>query len=220
MRAGTTHDGIPMTAPAMFRGSVPGTQTRDGCSVALYEQLPYIDELEDSGLVLKPESLVLEPGCGTGRLTHKLPASGTEVTTVDHSDAMLQSVPDAAVKATADIESSGPRKAFADLPVGGSFLLQRQDPEWLCDAEVGNSRTMGEVTIDVEAVSRAMSRITMTLRDELERDVWRRSFTVVLLSGPEIESLLPAAGFESFRGRGRKRCWLHATAAAAAGAVR
>lgn len=235
-----------MNERAVFSGSGPGARTRDGCSVALYEQSPYLDELQDCGLTLGPASSVLELGCGAGRLTRPMLESGALVTAVDNSEAMLRAVPVAAQTVLSDIESlhlgrtfetvllaSGlinhpeldARRAFVDcarrhLSIGGSFLLQRQDPDWLRNAEAGDSGRTGAVMIHVEAVSRAFPLISMTLRYQLGDDVWRQSFSVVSLSDMELESLLSAAGFDGFEWRGHKRRWLRAIATDLAGSSR
>ncbi len=181
---------------AHFSGSGPGARTRDGCSVALYERSPDLDDLIDAGLDLSPGLRVLELGCGTGRLTQPMLAAGAEVTAVDNSADMLRAVPTRATTVLADIESlaldrtfdivllaSGlinhrdahVRHAFVacarrHLDVGGRFVIQRQDPLWLRDATVGQSGTQGAIGMHVEAVARAGPEVTMTLRFVLNDD--------------------------------------------------
>lgn len=187
---------IERMSRAHFSGSGPGARTRDGCSVALYERSPYLDELIDARLDLAPGTHVLELGCGTGRLTQPMLAAGAEVTAVDNSAEMLRAVPTRATTVLSDVETlaldsafdivllaSGlinhpdahVRKAFVacarrHLDVGGRFVMQRQDPLWLRDAKVGQSATQGAITIHVEAVARAGPEVTMTLRYALNDD--------------------------------------------------
>lgn len=238
---------------ARFSGSGPGARTRDGCSVALYERSPDLDDLIDSGLHLAPGLRVLELGCGTGRLTRPMLAAGAEVTAVDNSSEMLRAVPTRATTVLCDVETlaldrtfdvvllaSGlinhpdapVRAAFVacarrHLDVGGRFVIQRQDPRWMRDATVGQSGTLGAITIHVDAVARAGSEVAMTLRYVLNDDanvgpghdanpanqeVWRHSFTIVSLSETDVEALLSEAGFGSFAWHGAKRRWVHAIA--------
>ena len=87
------------------RGEGPGVITRDGCAVDLYRRMPYRGELELLAPYLPVGCSVLELGCGTGRLTHRLLDKGHDVTAVDNSEDMLRHVSDAAHKVCCDIEA-------------------------------------------------------------------------------------------------------------------
>jgi SAM-dependent methyltransferase len=217
-----------------FSGSGPGPQTRDGCSIELYRQLPYLDELEGCRAWFEPGMHVLELGCGAGRLTRRLLEWDLQVTAVDNSAEMLSLVPTSATKILSDIEALGldaifdvvvlasglinhpdraAREAFVriarrHLRVGGRFLLQRQNPEWLRTVSPGPAGMFGAAAIVVEAVDRDVTPMTMTLRYEIGADIWRQSFSVVPLSDAEVEMLLASSGFDDFTWLGSTRRWL------------
>lgn len=95
----------PATLPVHFSGTGPGPQSADGCSVELYRRSAYAGEIELLKPWLPPGTTVLELGCGTGRLTHRLVEFGCRVTGVDNSADMLRHVGDAVQRVQADIET-------------------------------------------------------------------------------------------------------------------
>jgi SAM-dependent methyltransferase len=219
---------------SLFTGSGPGPRTLDGCSVELYRQLPYLDELEECRPWFEPGMRVLELGCGAGRLTRRLLEWDVRVTAVDNSPEMLSLVPNDATKLLSGIESldldtvfdvvllasglinhpeQAARGAFVrvarcHLGIGGRFLLQRQNPEWLRTALPGPAGLFGTTAIHVEAVDRGVTPMTMTLRYEIGADIWRQSISVVPLNDEEIETLLAHEGFCAPEWLGPTRRWL------------
>lgn len=226
----------------LFSGAGPGSQTRDGSSVLMYRDLPYRGELEELRTFLAPGVSVLDLGCGTGRLTRRLLELGCEVTAVDQSAEMLDEVPDRASRVHSDIEtlalgrkfdvvllasglinhpSGRVREALLDaagrhLPLGGRFLCQSQNPQWLRTAQVGPVGTSdGGLATRVETVTRANDTVEMKLRYDLRGSTWYQSFTVVALDESQIEEALATAGFSEFSWVGAQRRWVCAVASQA-----
>ncbi len=223
-----------------FSGAGPGVQTRDGCSVELYRELPYLGELDEILDELPPGATVLELGCGTGRLTRPLLARGLRVTAVDNSPEMLASVPQEATRVLGDIEQlrlagrfdvallasclvnhpdRAVRAAFlaaARRHVGprGRLFVQRHDPQWLRGAAAGDVHGQGESTITVEAVARSGDLVSMTIRYDRPNGTWRHSFEVEILEEAAVEAAIRDAGFGAVTWHGRGRRWLSAEARA------
>jgi SAM-dependent methyltransferase len=222
----------------MFSGSGPGIQTADGCSVEFYRQLPYMNELEDVVPQLPAGGTVLELGCGTGRLCNRLVDLGFRVTGVDESAEMLAALPPAVISAHSSIgalelaevfdavllpshrinhPSTTSREAFVrcarrHLNVGGRFLLQRHDPEWLRIVKPGPVGRTEQIALHVEAVYREKATVSMTIRYDLLGQAWQQSFSTVPLSEAQIEALLGRFGFAQVQWHGSARLWASAVA--------
>ncbi len=219
---------------ALSSGSGPGTQTADGCSVELYRRLPYHGELSVIEEWLVPEAKVLELGCGTGRHTRRMLELGTSVTAVDNSPEMLQAVPPEAIKVLSNIESLDLSERFSvaviasclinhphadtraallraarrHLVRGGVVLVERHDPKWLSNAEIGPGGTVDEVALFVESARHEGELAEVTLRYSAGEDVWRQTFKAVVLHKPEVEALLAAEGFGSHKWFGPNERWV------------
>lgn len=213
------HDG------GAFSGTGPGVQARDGCSVELYRRARYAGEIEHLRPLLPAGTRVLELGCGTGLLTHRLLDFGCEVTGVDNSPEMLAHVSSQVRRVCADIESleladrydlvllpSGlinhadgeVRRAFLaaarrHLSSHGQLILKCQDANWLRMAEAGWRATSGPLSMELLRVERRKTNgqleVRMTLQYTIESDMWTHSFSVVPLEERAIQSLLAAEGF-------------------------
>lgn len=220
----------------MFKGSGPGVQTPDGCSVALYRRLPYLGELEAVREHLTEGAEVLELGCGAGRLTGKLLEWGLRATSVDNSREMLAELPSGAVPVLADIEnlrlrerfdvailasclvnhpSDVTRRGFAEtaavhLKAGGLLLAERHDPHWLQTAGVGFASDLGSMELRVESIRRTGNLIAMTLRYSDGTDSWLHSFVTASLTEEEVEHMLADYGFGQFTWAAPKRRWVAA----------
>ena len=224
-----------------FSGSGPGVQTPDGCSVSLYRQMPYMDELRDIECALQMHSTALELGCGTGRLCARLLELGLKVTGVDESDEMLAHLPEGVEGVRSSIEqlNLGTRWSAVLLPshlinhpdVGlrgkfvaaarrhvasaGIFFVKRHNPSWLATVQNGRIGESNGVTYHAEQVERAGNRVTMTLRYDAFGQSWTQSFSTVSLSETEVEEVLHQHGFGRFEWLGRERLWASASASAA-----
>ncbi len=181
---------------ALFSGSGPGARARDGCSVELYRRSRYAGEIEPLRDRLPPGTTVLELGCGTGRLTHRLLELGCEVTGVDNSAEMLAHVSDRVRRVHADIEQLALPERFdvVLLPSGlinhgdgavrrafiaaaarhvapdGELILHAQDAHWLRTASAGDVMQGQDLCIHVAEVARSRDPreplVRMTLRYE------------------------------------------------------
>lgn len=181
---------------ALFSGSGPGARARDGCSVELYRRSRYAGEIEPLRDRLPPGTTVLELGCGTGRLTHRLLELGCEVTGVDNSAEMLAHVSDRVRRVQADIEQLALPERFdvVLLPSGlinhgdgavrrafiaaasrhvapdGELILHAQDAHWLRTASAGDVMRGQDLSIHVAEVARSGDEleplVQMTLRYE------------------------------------------------------
>lgn len=222
----------------LFSGEGPGIQTPDGCSVDLYRQMPYMGELEDIIELLVPGTSVLELGCGTGRLCARLAEVGCAVTGVDESAEMLALLPAGVESVRSKVEDldlrrtydavllashlinhpdTAVREAFVHcarrhLQAGGLFLLKRHSVDWLQSARLGPAGHARGVAVSVEAISRDVAFVHMTLRYELLNQIWRQSFVAVALSEAQIEQLLAEAGFGAVRWQGQQSLWASAIA--------
>ena len=109
-----------------FKGTGPGHQTRDGCSVDFYLLLPAGNDPELIASQLAPGASILELGCGVGRVTHPLVQQGFQVTAVDNSPEMLASV-EGAKTICADLEFLELHQTF-DCVLLMSHMLNIPDP--------------------------------------------------------------------------------------------
>ena len=81
-----------MATTIRFRGSGPGPQTLDGCSVEFWKLLPAGAEPSLIASAVPPRGCILELGAGVGRITHPLLELGYRVTAVDNSSEMLAEI--------------------------------------------------------------------------------------------------------------------------------
>lgn len=227
--------------PQAFAGSGPGGQTRDGCSVDFYRQLPYVGELEDIAPLLPPSSSVLELGCGTGRLCGRLIELGHRVAGVDESADMLRHLPPNVEAIQASIEDlclerqwsvvllpshlinypdSATREAFLlcarrHLVSGGLFFAKRHNVSWLQSVQPGFIGSFAGVEQHIDHVSRFNGVVSLTLRYEAFGSTWRQSFSAVALTEEQVASLLHRAGFRTVKWHGPQKLWVEARASEA-----
>lgn len=223
-----------------FRGTGPGAQTKDGCSVEVYRRASYAGEIEHLRPRLKPGTTVLELGCGTGLLTHRLLEFGCNVTGVDNSSDMLAHVSDGVRRIHSDIERLALAERFEIvlLPSGlinhadaavrrrfvaaaarhvlpdGQLILNCQDPSWLRTAAVGPVGGSEDVSIELVNVDRRVDeqgmQVRMTLRYTMGEQAWTHSFTVVPLDELSVAELLQEEGFGPLTALDEPRRWFAA----------
>jgi SAM-dependent methyltransferase len=226
--------------PLHFSGTGPGPQAADGCSVELYRRSAYAGEIELLRPLMPAGTTVLELGCGTGRLTHRLVEWGCDVTGVDNSADMLQHLQASVHPVHADIETlhldqrfdvvllpsgminhadAAVRRAFVaaaarHVSPGGRFILKRQSPGWMLSSQVGDVLGSPDAPIDVLAVARSPdaegTQVRMTLRYRIGPETWTHAFSVITLDLGAITDLLIAAGFAPPEALDADHLWLSA----------
>src|SRR6266496_2726850 len=115
-----------MATTIRFRGSGPGPQTLDGCSVELWKSLRAGVEPSLIASAVPSGGSILELGAGVGRITHPLLELGYRVTAVDNSSEMLAEIREG-TKVLSDIEDLRICTSF-DAVVLGSFLIHAPAP--------------------------------------------------------------------------------------------
>lgn len=216
-----------------FSGAGPGIQTPDGCSVSLYQALPYMGELEEVINLFEPGMAVLELGCGTGRLCSRLLEVGCVVTGVDESAEMLALLPQQVNAVQSKLEELDLKKrydivllashlinhpdaevrdAFAQcasrhLKNGGRFIVKRHSAAWLESAEVGFMSEVEGNAMHIEEIKREAGVVHMRLRYELGAQTWRHSFSTLPLSETDVETILSRHDFRTVRWLGKQRLW-------------
>ncbi|UXH77223.1 class I SAM-dependent methyltransferase [Roseateles amylovorans] len=221
----------------VFEGSGPGAQTKDGCSVEVYRRSRYAGELEEIRPHLPSGAAVLELGCGTGLLTHRLLEFGCQVTGVDNSAEMLAHVSDRVRRIHADIEGLTLPERFdvvllpsglinhADPTVRGAFLAAARrhvapdghlivnchDAAWLRTAEVGTVGQTASLKLALTEVSRTTvdgeDRVHMVLRYTMDSESWTHAFWATPLDESAVKALLLANGFQRMEALDERRRW-------------
>ena len=210
-----------MTTVERYRGIGRGPRTRDGCSVDLYLRLPYLGEVELLQPLLPTMASVIELGCGVGRITRELLAHGYRVTAVDNSAEMLAHVPEQASKICADIEDLSVRETFDAvilasclinvpdvarrtaqlakcrdlLKSDGRFILERYDPTWLSNVQVGVIGKIGNVQMHIIEAHHSGASVDLCLRYSENGEEWLHYFTAAILDDDNIRHCLSRAGF-------------------------
>ena len=212
-----------MTISQWYRGVGRGPKTRDGCSVDLYLKLPYQGEVELFQPCITAGSSVIELGCGVGRITRELLARGYRVTAVDNSPDMLVHVPSQASKICADIEALVLEATFdavilasclvnvSDdairaaqlakcrdlLKPGGRLILERYDPNWLANVQIGPLGNVGDIEMHLDDIHRNGANVDICLRYGGRGEEWLHYFRAAILDDDDICSCLLSAGFAS-----------------------
>jgi 2-polyprenyl-3-methyl-5-hydroxy-6-metoxy-1,4-benzoquinol methylase len=216
-----------------FRGSGPGPQALDGCSVELYKLLSAGSEPALIGAAVSTGASILELGAGVGRITHPLVALGYNVTAVDNSAAMLAEIRGAST-VLCDIEALALKTAF-DAVVLGSFLIHAPAPgtraallqtcrrhthpsgvvlvqhysgEWPANAAPGYLGEKDDIKIFVDEVQHEGRLVHTTLRYVAASGTWTHSFATELLSLARIQAALAAADLTFERHLDPERQWL------------
>jgi SAM-dependent methyltransferase len=166
-------------------------------------------------------SSVIELGCGVGRITRELLARGYRVTAVDNSPEMLLHVPSQATKICADIEALVLETTFDAvilasclvnvtdsvlraarlakcrdlLKPGGQLILERYDPGWLADVQIGPLGNFGDIEMHLDDIHRNGADVDICLRYRRREEEWLHYFSAAVLDDDEICSCLLSAGF-------------------------
>lgn len=164
----------------------------------------------------------MEMGCGVGRVTRELLAHGYRVTAVDNSPEMLACVPPEASRICANIEDLAIGESFDAvvlasclvntpdvalrlaqltkcrefLKPAGRLLLERFDPAWLANVQVGPLNSIGTVEMCVDDVQGSGAERELCLRYREGDDEWLQYFTAAILDDEAIRQCLSSAGFQ------------------------
>ena len=222
-----------MRTTIRFRGSGPGPQSLDGCSVEYWKLLPAGVEPSLIASAVPSRGSILELGAGVGRITHRLLESGYRVTAVDNSPEMLAEIR-GATTVLSDIEDLALSTSF-DAVVLGSFLIHAPAPGAratllkVCRRHVGPSGVvlvqhyrdgwpasavpsfLGEkdgIKAFVDDIAHDGRFVRMTLRHESASGTWLQSFTAETLSQLELRDALARAGLSFERHIDQDSSWL------------
>jgi SAM-dependent methyltransferase len=189
--------------------------TADGCSVEVYTLLPPAGEAEIVHAAIRAGAAVLDLGCGTGRIAHRLMALGHPVTAVDASPEMLAHVrADAVCSRIEDVHlgrrfdavllashlvnapDSGPVLAAVarHLSPAGRAIIEWHPPAWFDTVADGAGGSLGEVEISLSGVTREADLLTATVRYQAGARSWHQHFTARRLEQAQLETLLAQAG--------------------------
>ena len=184
---GFGHAQFDMPDPACPKPETAGPVAPDGSPVEAFALLPPGPGPELIASRLKPESSVLELGCGAGRLLRVLAEKGHKCSGVDQSAEMLARVPATIETIEADIETvdlewtydavilasflvNTPdverRRAYLDAAMAhshGHVFVQRLDPELIPDAVDASSEEDG-VLYEMVDVHHAGTLFQATMR--------------------------------------------------------
>jgi SAM-dependent methyltransferase len=221
-----------MATTIRFRGSGPGAQTLDGCSVEFWKLLRTGTEPSLIASVTPAGGSILELGAGAGRITHPLVERGYRVTAVDNSRDMLAEIEGAAT-VLSDIEDLALESLFDVVVLGsglihapgigtraallqscrrhvaptGVVLVQHHGEGWPATAVRGFQWDDGEVKTFVDDVAVDGQFVRLTLRYETDCGTWTQTFTAEPLSRSEIADAFSRAGLEFVRHLDEERRW-------------
>ena len=223
------------TSSIRFEGTGPGARAADGSSVDLYLLLKPQGEPAVVRKRLAPGDSILELGCGVGRITGPLVQMGYAVVAVDNSEDMLAFVKGAkTVKAnieTLDLgrefdgvllmshlinfpDVSARRALLATcrrhVAPHGIVIIQRYDPKWLEDVQVGSLGTLDGIEAFVDSVLHNESTVEMTLRWRTTKATWTQRFVAQSLDDREMKRCLDDAELELENWLDDRRTWLSA----------
>ncbi|MEM8862203.1 MAG: class I SAM-dependent methyltransferase [Chloroflexota bacterium] len=204
-----------------FKGTGPGKQTQDGCSVEFYRLLKPQGEPELIASAVPEHGTILELGCGVGRVTHPLVDLGFTLTAVDNSAEMLAYVKGAETICT-DIENLDLSKKFdavllmshminiPDMTVrsallktcyrhlkwSGSMILQCHPADLIQKIKVGHVGMADGIETYVDKLEVEGNLAELTLRWQHHLGTWTQSFETEILNLSQIEQSLEIAGLK------------------------
>jgi SAM-dependent methyltransferase len=208
----------------MTAGTGPGPITADGCAVEVYRKLPPMGEAEMVSAAIDHGAEVLDLGCGTGRIAHRLIELGHPVVGVDQSAEMLAHVRGAetvhAPIAGLDLKRTfaavlmashllntpddADRRALLDtaarhIAPGGRLIAQRHPPGWFDEAADGQGGHAGDMRVELTDVHREGDLLSATVRYWSGDDLWTHPFTARRIDDEALHRELRDAGL-SFDG--------------------
>ena len=220
----------------MTRATGPGALTDDGCAVDLYRRLPPLGEAEIVHEVVGAQASILDLGCGTGRIAHRLLELGHEVVGVDQSADMLAHVRGArtvqAPIAGLDLDrrfdavllashllntpDDTERRALLDtaarhLAPGGLLVAEWHPPEWFEKASATGPGRLGDVLVELRDTQLAGDLLTGTVRYWAGNDLWTQTFTARRIDDEALRRELGDAGLSFERWCDENRNWFVAT---------
>lgn len=211
------------------------TTAPDGSPVEVYTLLPPLGEAEIVHGVLPAGAGVLELGCGTGRIAHRLVALGHPVVGVDESPDMLAHL-DGVEAVLARIgglrlgrrfggvllaahlvntPDGGERHALLaaaarHLEPDGRLVVQWHPPSWFETAANGQGGAVGAVRTSLRDVRRDGDLLGATVDYRVGDRSWSHPFTARRLSEADLRSALDAAGLVLDRWLTADRAWFSA----------
>ncbi len=195
------------------------TTAPDGSPVDVYALLPPLGEAEVVHGVLPAGAEVLDLGCGTGRIAHRLVALGHPVVAVDESPAMLAHLTGveavrsriedlrldrrfAGVLLAANLlntPSDADRHALLaaaarHLAADGRLVVQWHPPAWFDTAADGRGGAVGSVEVSLRDVSRDGDLLGATVDYRVGDRSWSHPFTARRLTEADLDAALATAG--------------------------
>ena len=214
----------------MSRGS--GRYAPDGSPVELYARLAAGDEPRIIHGAVAAGAMLLELGCGAGRITHALLELGHAVVAVDNSPEMLEHVRGAET-VLSDIETLDMGRTFAGVVLAsnllncvdaatrgamlascarhvaedGVVLIQRLAPDRALTIEEG-AWTRGQARFHLTSLVRRGKIFAATMMYELDGKRWLHSFEAEILSDTDLDQALEAAGLRRLAFVDDARAWV------------
>jgi SAM-dependent methyltransferase len=192
----------------------------DGSPVGLYRAFPPGHEPAIIHEAIPSEAVVLELGCGAGRITHPLIALGHPVVAVDQSADMLAHVRGARTF-LADIEDlelserfsavvlssylvntavPGQREAFLQacrrhVSADGVLLVQRTSPTWAASLRPGHVVHSGQIIVTITEAILTAGILRATQECRTEETTWTHSWVDMVHSDSDFVSQISRSGF-------------------------
>jgi SAM-dependent methyltransferase len=219
----------------MTPGTGPGVITADGCAVEVYRKLPPMGEAEIVHAAVPAGAEVLDLGCGTGRIAHRLIELGHPVVAVDQSADMLAQVRGAetvpAPIAGLDLHRTfvavlmashlvntpddAERRALLGAAArhtarGGWLIAERHPPAWFDEAADGQGGDVGDLRVELADVHREGDLLSATVRYSSGDDLWTHHFTARRVDDEALHRELRDAGLSFERWCSDDRSWFAA----------
>ena len=216
------------------------TTAPDGSPVDVYALVPPLGEAEIVHGVLPAGAEVLELGCGTGRIAHRLVELGHGVVGVDESAEMLAHLRgvEAVRSRIEDLRldrrfagvllaahllntpSDADRHALLTaaarhLATDGRLIVQWHPPAWFDTAADGQGGAVGSVEVSLRDVGRDGDLLSATVDYRVGDRSWSHPFTARVLTEAELNAALAAAGLGFDAWLTPDRAWFSARPATA-----